>query len=296
MMAGIILQGKTGQEEIDRALVGLVGLFVEAFPGRIHSAYLVGSRADGSALPSSDIDLRIVFRANFLLGEEGRFFEVRQYLRSISRFELDCPPLSQDRLMQAEDWLHETIAIKEVSIFLYGTDLRPFLPPLPSLPVFTRHISRAPIIFMRKVRRGALVLRYPLDFPSAAGPFFGYDTSQSLKLLVQIPGFIASALLAMQAGQMVTRKSDWLPLYRQYIHDRWLPLLEDLNRIVRQDWEYRLPETEEDRQVLLELCRQVLAFENYYLEQYQQYLRLELASGIAYRRAVALERLAEVKY
>jgi predicted nucleotidyltransferase len=295
-MAAIILQGKTGQDEIDRTLAGMVGLFLEAFQGRIHSAYLVGSWADGSAFPTSDIDLRIVFRGNFLPGEEGRFFEVRQYLRSVSSFELDCPPLSQDRLMQGEDWLHETIAIKEASIFLFGTDLRPFLPQLPSLPVFTRHISRAPIIFMRKARRAAAVLHYPLDFPSAAGPFFGYDTSQSLKLLVQIPGFIASALLAIQSGQMVTRKDDWLPLYRQHIHDRWLPLLEDLNRIVRQDWEFRLPENEQDRQTLAELCRQVLAFENYYLEQYEHYLRSELAAGNAYRRAVALERLAEVNF
>ncbi len=295
-MTGIILLGKTGQEEVDRVLTAMVGIFVEAFPGRIHSAYLVGSRADGSALPSSDIDLRIVFRGNFLAGEEGRFHDVRQYLRLISRFELDCPPLSQDRLLQAEEWLHETIAIKEVSIFLYGTDLRPSLPSPPSLPVFTRHISRAPIIFMRKARRGASVLRYPLDFPSPPGPFFGYEASQSLKLLLQIPGFIASALLAMQAGQIVTRKSDWLPLYRQYIHDRWLPLLEDLNRIVRQDLEFRLPEDEQVRETLRELCRQVLEFENYYLTQYEQYLRLELASGIAYRRAVALERLAEVTF
>jgi hypothetical protein len=200
--------------------------------------------------------------------------------------------------LQAEDWLHETIAIKEASIFLYGTDLRPFLSQLPSLPVFTRHVSRAPIIFMRKVRRGALVLRYPLDFPSPAGPFFGYDTdtSQPLKLLVQIPNFIASAILAIQAEQMVIHKSDCLPLYRQFIHDRWLPFLEDLDRIVRQDWEFRLPEAEEDRLTLRELCHQVLDFENYYLEQYENYLRSELAAGNAFRRAVALERLAEVNF
>ena len=265
MQDAVELIGGSGEAETDARLRGLVAGFVEAFPGRIHSVYLVGSRADGSAVATSDIDLRIVFRGAFQAGELERFLRLRQYVRELSPLGIDCPPLSQERLAGDEDWLHETISIKTASVLLYGEDLRPSL-SLPSQAAFTRHVTAAPLLFMRQVRRNPPVLHYPLDYPDADGLFYGYDYlpsdpgghESSLKLLVHIAGFIATSLLALQAGQMVTSKSGWLPAYRSHIHDEWLPFLEMLYQRGKVEWAYRIPEGEEQREFVRWVLRLVV--------------------------------------
>jgi hypothetical protein len=171
---GNALLFNTGRANIDRILPALVSAFTEAFPGRIHSAYLVGSQADGTAVASSDIDLRIVFRGEFQPGEVEQFLQVRQQVRQSSPLDIDCPPLSQQRLLADEDWLHETLSIKAASQLLYGEDLRPLL-ELPSLDAFTRHISAAPVKFMRRLRGDPAALALPLEYPDPAGLFFGYN-------------------------------------------------------------------------------------------------------------------------
>jgi hypothetical protein len=286
-----------GRPEIERILGALVGLFVAAFGERIHSAYLVGSQADGTAGAGSDIDLRIVFRDDFLPGELERFAQVRRHLRDLSPLEIDCPPLSQQRLLTDEDWLHETLSIKMASRWLYGPDLRPEL-PLPALDAFTRHVSAAPILFMRRLRGNPPRLSLPLGYPDPGGPFLGYNARLSpldppegnLKLLVQVPGFIASSLLAIQAGQIVASKNAWLEAYRAHIGGPWLPYLETLYRRVRLDWAYAVPDPPEERAELQGLCRQTLQYENYYLAEYRSYLLSELAK----RPEFARQRLAEI--
>lgn len=54
----------TGNVGIDTTLQRTIGLFEDAFPGRVRGYYLFGSRMDRSAVATSDIDLVIVIRGN----------------------------------------------------------------------------------------------------------------------------------------------------------------------------------------------------------------------------------------
>jgi hypothetical protein len=257
---------------VDAILRGAVGIFLAAFPGRIRAAYLVGSYADGSAVDLSDIDLRVIFDGDYLdPDEEQRFLAVRQYCLDLSPIPLDCPPLSERRLLHDPGWSHEALGLKCASLHLYGEDLREQL-SLPDLGVYTRNIERAALRFFAKVHRIENV-SYPLEYPDPEAEFFGYvDESStdpdiaSTKMLVHIVGFAAASLLAQRAGRMVVKKSEWLPAYQEAIHDEWTPFLEQLYYLCKMEWGYRVPLAPNDRRVLRMLGTQTLAFENHYLE------------------------------
>jgi predicted nucleotidyltransferase len=61
-MEPLALASSTGDPRIDEIVQGIIGLFEIAFPGRIRGCYLVGSYADGTAVPLSDIDIRVVLK------------------------------------------------------------------------------------------------------------------------------------------------------------------------------------------------------------------------------------------
>lgn len=69
-MTGISLLHSTNHQKVDQILQGIISLYEMVFPGRIRGYYLVGSYADGSATPTSDIDLQIWFKEGFIDQEE----------------------------------------------------------------------------------------------------------------------------------------------------------------------------------------------------------------------------------
>ena len=61
-MDSISLENYTGNQLIDNILRGIVGIFEALFPDQIRGCYLIGSYANRSALPTSDLDLIIIFK------------------------------------------------------------------------------------------------------------------------------------------------------------------------------------------------------------------------------------------
>lgn len=82
--------------------------------------------------------------------------------------------------------------------------------------------------------------------------------------------------------------------YRQHIGDAWAAHLEAIHRQCRLQWGYRIPETEAERELLRELCRTELAFENHFLASYRDYLLAERQSDDEQAREVARERLYQI--
>jgi predicted nucleotidyltransferase len=64
-MTEIILSASTGSEPIAAMLRGVVGIFEPMFADRIRSYYVEGSYADGTEVPTSDLDLTIVSKDRF---------------------------------------------------------------------------------------------------------------------------------------------------------------------------------------------------------------------------------------
>jgi hypothetical protein len=295
----------TGHPQIDRALQGMIDILEAVFPGRIRAYYLVGSYADGSAAPVSDVDVRAVFQDDFVdKAELERFLHIRQALRRLSSVPIDMPPLSEARLRHDENWLHETISIKQASCFLHGEDIGASLPD-PEFHAYVRNVTAAPVLFFTKLHGNVARLLFPLDYPDPGGEFYGYDTLggslapekiADTKMLVHCAGFAATCLIALDAGRIVVKKSDWLPLYQTTVNDEWTGFLTSLYEQCKTAWGYRIPEHATERALLRELCRRMLAFENHYLERYCRYLLGELASLEPARQIFAVRRLAQAIY
>ena len=64
-MQNIPLLNSTGNQRVDNILRGVIGIFETVFPDRIRGYYLVGSYADGTAISTSDIDMKILFKNRF---------------------------------------------------------------------------------------------------------------------------------------------------------------------------------------------------------------------------------------
>jgi predicted nucleotidyltransferase len=299
MIHPITLLNTTGHQQVDGIIRGLIGIFEAAFPGRVRAYYLAGSYADSSAVPSSDIDIRVVFKDDFKADEVARVRRVRDDCKLLSPVDIDLPPLSEGRLLRDADWVHEAVSIKLTSVFLYGEDIRESL-QLPSIEQHTRNITAAPIQFFARVH-GGLPLVFPLTYPKSEGDFYGYEEvdqagERNTKMLVHIVGFAASCILALRAGQIVAKKSDWLESYKRSIGDEWTAFLETLYTNGKIAWRYRIPESHFERQILRDLCKKALDFENYYLALYRDYLLDQLHSGDPDQQTFAATRLKNIVY
>ena len=107
--------------------------------------------------------------------------------------------------------------------------------------------------------------------------------------LMRAVGWMATALLAYQAGEYVTTKRACAALYREHIGDEWADLLDDLAVWVRGAWEYRIPAAPDERARLRAICARTLTFENAFLTRYRGYALAELRGDDPEGRQSALE-------
>ncbi|HEV2125671.1 MAG TPA: hypothetical protein VGW38_23200, partial [Chloroflexota bacterium] len=88
-MTDIELLARTGDAVADDVLRGIIGLFELVFPGRPRAYYLQGSGADGTAVATSDLDVRILFTGD-LVGEElARGRRLASHCKRLSAIGLD---------------------------------------------------------------------------------------------------------------------------------------------------------------------------------------------------------------
>lgn len=287
----------TGQARIDRVLEAVETLFAASFPGRVRALYLIGSHAQGTSIATSDVDLEAIFAGDW---EDARERERAQTLAracaALAEIELDIEVSAEARIA-AEG---VSPVLKLGGVLLAGEDVVAALPLVP-LPVWTRdrmHTSywRLVALFGRP-----LPVTLPLQYPAADDEFFGYLTREvrlssgaavpSTRDLIRAVLWAAAALLALEAGVYVGRKSEVPRLYAEHIGGEFAPYLGELLRACRDDWAYTIPAAPEERARLRALCERTLAFERAFLDRYRAYLLGELASGDATVHLVALRPL-----
>ncbi len=300
-MSGVVLAASTGDENVDALLREVISRVEQALPGRIRGYYVVGSYADGSALPASDIDLDIVIKA--ALDDEAT-----QTARAIA---LDIVnSYAASRAVDLGAFLmHESRmqgignpAFKLASLFLYGQDIRNDL-PLTSSEEWGRQLMHGMYLVTGR-ERGLSALTYPLTYPDPHGEFYGYDHNTKpqpdgtmtlgTRGLVTGAGWYATAMIALGTGQYVLRKRDVPGCYRQYVGDEWTPFLDTLYARCRDEWRYQLPEQAGTRDILRDLCERYLAFENHFLSAYKDFVLSDLQGNdeLAVRQTLrALQRL-----
>ncbi|HEY7831966.1 MAG TPA: nucleotidyltransferase domain-containing protein [Ktedonobacterales bacterium] len=286
------LAATTGDARADLVLRGVVHTFEAAFPERVRGYYLHGSHAEGGGLPTSDLDLYILFRQHFRgAAERERAEQLRDACAARSAIELDIELGDETALGEGLD-----PTFKLGSTLIYGEDVRASYPllPLDEWALDRLHSSywRIITLFGRP-----LPVVTPLDFPDPADEFYGYTrrltrlpgggAAPGTRDLIRSVGWAATALLALRAGVYVARKRDCATLYREHIGDAWAELLEQLDTRCRGAWHYLIPTDGAERAELRDICARTLGFENHFLAVYHDYLLAELRGAAGPHRQQA---------
>lgn len=208
------LRASTGDRQVDTVLQGLITIYEAVFPGRIRGYYLIGSYADGTAVPLSDIDIVVLFKEH-LQGSD---------VDAADRLGQGCAKLTARRLdvtvSGEHDLTWEKSHLKTAGLLIYGDDIRDRLPRPRADAAYVRKWMLYGQRYDMQYLRGAERLTFPLGYPDPDGEFYGYDTIRApaayppgtmhgLKELVKTTSILASAIVMMQAGHYVgtTRES-----------------------------------------------------------------------------------------
>jgi hypothetical protein len=272
-----------GNERLDRLMRGVVSIFETAFPARVRAYYVEGSHADGTELTTSDLDCTFIFHGAFCdETERSTAHAIGEYCAAISPIELDIEVKDEAELAAGVP-----PTLKLGGRLIYGDDMRETL-PLIAIEDWTRDRMHASYWLLVKVFGRPPKVSYPLGYPDPAGEFYSYDSRRvqlpdgsavnSTRNLIPVTGWMATALIALQARQFVARKRDCHMLYRQWIGDEWASLLEEIYTLCRDQWSYLMPQTAEDRKRLRGICARTLEFENHFLMRYKPFLLAELGS------------------
>lgn len=298
--AGPELRFSTGHPRIDTILRGAVGIFEAAFPDRIRGYYLFGSWVDGSAVASSDLDLFVVFKEDFLDRQETD--RARRLWHACSR--LSAVPCDLLAFSEHHLFAEGHFRLKSASILLYGEDMRERMPTL-SLEAYLHAYAHAPCACMSEVLRRADMLVHPLDYPDPNGEFFGYDYddprtgkngARSIKGWVNTICWAATIMVAFQSGRMLGTKAESAHAYRALIGDHWATFVEAVYVNGKATWGYRVPDDPASWALLRDLCWETRAFENHYLARYRAYLLEQLDTVDEACMRSAIERLGTVLY
>lgn len=287
------LVASTGSARMDALAQNTLARILDALPDRLRAVYALGSYADESAVPTSDLDLVFIVAGRFQDDERARIQALLAECAAQSAGELDGEVVDEDSLRAGV-----SPTLKLGSRLLWGEDLRPRLPLMP-LPVWTRDRMHSSYWRLGGLFARPFPLTAPLDYPDPDDAFYGYarrllqlpngGMEPGTRDLMRAVGWMATALLAYQAGQYVATKRSCAPKYREYIGDKWSELLDDLAVWVRGAWQYRIPTIPDERARLRAICTRTLAFENHFLALYRRYALAELQGDDPEGRQAALE-------
>ncbi|GCE07496.1 nucleotidyltransferase domain-containing protein [Dictyobacter aurantiacus] len=261
----------------------VIRLYENTFPGQIAACYVEGSYADQTSLPTSDLDLLIVFRGRFADDAARQAAEQAWNGNEAGTHEVDISVIDEDTLRKEGVYPSAKLGGR----LLYGEDVLSLYPIIP-IEEWARERMNAAYWLTINVYQRPIPVRLPLPFPNPADEFYGY-TNRTVTLadgrevpctrnLVRTTGWAATALLAFQAGQYVGRKRDGLRLYREHIGDEWTSLLEEIATFCRDRWQYLIPEAPEERTHLRSICQRTLGFEQHFLTRYKPCLLKQLRS------------------
>ena len=280
-MEMLTLDTSTGNPQVDNILRGTIGILETLFPERIRAYYLHGSFVDNTGIETSDIDLFLVPKGSFTREERAKMQHIMQYGALLSPYMVELMAIDEASLL-AEGHFR----MKSASRFLRGDDLRASIPEQ-TLDQYLRMYARFPFIYIIQMLRESKSPQAvsALSYPQATGAFYGYDQhllppgnekKHNIKKLVTAVCWAATVLVAWDTGRTVEGKCASVQMYKEYVHDQWTSFIEEMYERGNRQWHYLVPQEPAERQRLRELCAQTLAFEQYYLSRYKQYLLAEL--------------------
>ncbi len=297
-MAEVELVASTGNTRMDAVVRRLIAQFDATLPNRLLAVYMLGSYADASAVSTSDLDLEFIIADRFWEDERARIQAFLAANASSTDGELDIDFSDEGSLRAGV-----SPTLKLGGRLLWGIDICHELAVIP-LPVWTRDRMHTSYWRLFGLFSRPLPLAMPLNYPDSNDEFYGYtrrlthlpdgQLAPGTRDLMRSVGWMATALLAYQAGQYVATKRSCASMYRTHIGDEWSNLLDDMAEWVRGEWQYRIPADPADRARLRAICARTLRFENHFLSLYRDYALSELRGADPAGRQMAIETLRRV--
>ncbi|HKT39984.1 MAG TPA: hypothetical protein VJR48_16545 [Ktedonobacterales bacterium] len=297
-MAEVELIASTGSTRMDGVVRRLIAEIHTVLPGRLRAVYVLGSYADASAVSTSDLDLELIIAGRLRKDERVRIQAILADYASSTEGELDIGCADEDTLQAGV-----SPTLKLGGRLLWGINVCQTLDLMP-LAAWTRDRMHTSYWRLFGLFSRPLPLSAPLDYPDPADEFYGYarrltrlpdgHTVAGTRDLMRAVGWMATALVAYQAGQYIATKRACASMYREYIGDQWSDLLDELAVWVRGDWQYRIPADPEERSRLRAICARTLGFENHFLRVYRDYALAELRSADPTGRQMTIEILRRV--
>lgn len=282
---------------VARVLRGLIRLTDGLLPGRLVAVYLHGSHRDGTALPTSDLDVVVVLRPGTPDREAAGLRRALAALSLAAAIPLDALVAREDELRRAGAvWLRTDAAL------VHGSDVAATFVPL-SPPQYARLAMHGAVTNLTRLYTAA-PLRAPVAPPDPTDPWLGCARQPvrapdgtdrpGTVLLVAVAFWVAKALALRLGADCVRGKGDIITrAYRQHVGDGWAEFLDELFARCRNEWGYLIPEPAADRATLRTLCERACGFFDHFLGVYRTFLLAETADGMP-ARGLAVRRLGEL--
>ncbi len=257
-------------DQVEEAVDSICQLTKSRYSHRLHSIYLGGSYARNEADLASDLDFSFVFKGKVSWSEHLEFQKYFNQLSQICYIPLDFNLFSETALRRKGDL--DLLGAR----ILFGNDIRDFCPKL--------HPSRATELYVDAAINSCLLLRnypaklrVPLKAPHPKALFLGYedysiksstgDYPPSTVNLVNALCRIASALVAIHSGLLPRSKQEAVDLYRDTFGGKWADFIERTYKLLRIQWQYRIPNNSRSIRQLQAIARTTLSFENHFLTE-----------------------------
>jgi hypothetical protein len=297
-MVTIQLANPTGNSRVDECLRAYIALIEVVFPRRMRAYYLLGSYADNTAVPTSDVDLFVVSKEPFDPAEHELYGHIAHQCSLLAGV------LFQTGVVD-EAHLGGLPGLATSRLFVYGEDVGDRIPPLQPGDSVRKSLSSA-VHVLCEVHDQSPPLAVPLTYPDPEGEFFGYERNgmpapggwngPGTKKLINAVSMAAGALVAIHSGQAVVRRSDCVTMYRIHVGDVWSDFIELVCAFRTPETGYAMPVDGDNRKRLRRLCAEMPAFENQFFKQYREYLLAQLDSLDDVQKRWAVEQLAAVKF
>jgi hypothetical protein len=234
----------------------------------------MGSFATGDGSPESDVDAAVIWQSTQNTLEFIGVRNAADNSRLLSGKRLD--PLILTTTDVTQPWLADKLPGLIISSrLLHGIDVLKDL-PMPSVEAHLAALRARACSLMRNLRDGRQVMQESsLPFPSEL--FFGYTRRRTwypptvpngTRELVELVAGLSAPLAVAASNSHVTGKRHAIESYAALAEEPWARFVATLYRQCAIEWRYRIPEDEDRRQLLSELCLSVQAFENHYLAKF----------------------------
>lgn len=268
------MQGWTSDPAADRILEDLIQRVGYAIPVERFSVYLMGSFAIGEGSTESDVDAAVIWQPS---GNTLELIGVRNAANNSRLFSHErLDPLVQTPDELVRPWNADKLpGLLRTSRLLQGVNLLQDI-PMPSIDLHLAALKVRACSLMRRVRDN-LRIGGEAFLPDPGDRFFGYTRRRTwypngiengTREIIDLVASLAAPLVVSLKNDYVTGKRNAIESYIEIAEDPWALFVSTLYTRCVIEWGYRIPDDQDGRRMLSELCLSALAFENHYLQSF----------------------------